>query len=264
MSLVDLVSDNLRFLVIGGIGYYLAVQQGYVTAPDLPDSTGLVVLALLALGVAGYVAAGRIEALQDEDEHDFDNVLVCMEGNSVVGGEFWNLPDEVFDDLSVVSTPDHPAPGTLMPWQTSSVDVWECYTYEPSTNTAVAGWVQSPTATQYRGGESVSRALDFIGEVRTEYEMSHAKYQSLTNQLRGVVRKLDRRRARDQNAMLDPMLTPSFEDGEGTTVSEVLDEMIEDDHLPDDDSDDQPADSGEFVRMDILDEETPEVLTNGE
>jgi hypothetical protein len=70
---------------------------------------------------------------------------------------------------------------------------------------------------------------------------------------------MDRRRDRDQQAILDPHLTPEFGSEEGATVSEVINEEMPDHLLPnsmraEEQTDDHAGESDDFVGFELLDD----------
>jgi hypothetical protein len=260
MSLSDFLTENFRTLLLLAGGYALAVQQGYIggpSVPEMPDETGIIVLGGLVLLFGGYVAAGKIEGLLPEDRGIF---LVAFEASDHTGGKVYELSEDRFADLEVKE-------GTLFQWPVSE-RVYECRTYNPDANTAVAGWRGSPAASELAGGHDLEDAYAAIEELRDEYEPAQRKLNRIQRRLRSVARTLDRRRARDQNRMLEPNVSPTFDD-EDAGVRGVIQDEFPDELLPDslqedsdDDRDDQDDEQGEFVDFSVLDDTEPEALRN--
>lgn len=257
-SLGDFVSENFRELVVLGGGYALAVQQGYLPAPyvpELPEFSGIFILALLGIGAAGYVAGGKILELIPEEEGVY---LACMESEDYSGVQIWNLSRDRFADMDVRE-------GNLMKWKDSPKEVYEAYHYNDDTNTAVAGWREVPSGSEVGAGIEVEEVYHSIEELKEEFAPAEHKLNLIRRSLRSVARRLDRRRLEEQNQILDPRLTPEFGEGDERPagVSGILREELPPELLPEglqeesDDDQEESDDGEEFVSMDILDETEP-------
>lgn len=254
-GITEIVRDNFKAIVVLVGGYIVAAETGRVAYPEIemPTGWGLAVTAALAVGVASYYYADRILDLLPDDEGIY---LVAFVADDDTGGAVWELTEDQFEAMTVVN-------GSLFQWPVSK-RVYECREYRPEENVAVANWRESVAASELAGSATVVDALEQIRELRHEFEPEARKLRRLQRGLRGVVRKLDRRRLQDQQAVLDQHLTPSF-DSEGATVGAVIEEELPDDLLPDsmDAPDDErlsgersngQGDSGEFVGFDLLDD----------
>ena len=168
----------------------------------------------------------------------------------------WELSPDRFEEMDVVE-------GDLFRWPVGS-EVYECYHYNPETNTAVAGWRGSPADSQLAGGVDLDDAYQFIEDLRDEYEPAQRKLDRIRNRMRLVAREMDRRRLENHNRMLDPALTPDFagEDGRPAGVGDVIRDQFPDELLPEqmregDDENQDVDEEEEFVEMAVLDEQEP-------
>lgn len=261
--MTETVQENAR--EIGGLAL---LYVGYVEmSPDASypsieiTGAGSMLLGAVALAVVGYAAAEKIHDLLPDDEGIY---LVAFEASDEAGGEVWELSEDQFEDM-------HVAAGTLFQWPVSK-RVYECREYRPEENVAVANWRESVAASELVGDTLVADAMEGIAELRREFEPEARKYRLLQRRLRGVVRKLDRRRLEDQQAILDDHTNPTLGDGErGATVADVLREEIPEDLRPesmefddraaveDDHGDGEPGE--DFAGFDLLDDAEP--LENG-
>jgi len=261
MSLGEWISDNSRTLLFLGAGYIAYVELGSAEYPTLPESSGLVVVVALAVAGVGYIAAGKIEGLLPDEEGIY---LVALDASDQAGGAVWELSEDQFEDMTVHA-------GTLFQWPVSK-RVYEVREYDPMENKAVANWRESVAASELAGEVEVVDALEAIAELRDEFEPAAQRFRIIQRRLRSVARKMDRRRDRDQQAILDPHLSPTFGD-DRAGISEVLDEEMPDHLLPksmqaDKQQDIADEENGEFAGFELLDgtadglDPDPEVMSN--
>lgn len=260
-KLSDIINDNFTvILLLIGAGA-LSVQQGYVELPNVesPESTGVILLAVFAVGIGGYIAAGKIENLLPDPRRVY---LIALGEAGEPGGEVWELTPDMFEAMNTVE-------GELLKWPVGA-EVYEVSRYNEETNTAVASYRGELAESSVRGGHDLDEVLDLIQELRQEYAPAHRRLHRLRRKIRSVTRTLDRRRLKDANAMLDPTVTPEFNDEEAT-VSAVLKDELPPDLLPEDMKDDQEGggfegdgdrgDQGDepegFADMSILDDTDP-------
>jgi len=252
MSLSEWVSDNSRTLLLLGAGYVGYVEIGGGQYPTLPESSGLAVVVALAVAGVGYIAAGKIEGLLPDDEGIY---LVAFDASDDTGGSLWELSEDKFEDLEVYA-------GTLFQWPGTSKRVYEVREYRPEDNVAVGNWRESVAGSELAGEALVVDAMEEIQELRSVFEPESQKYRILKRRLRGVARKMDRRRAEDQQSILDENLTPGFNDDNQVTVSDVIQDEIPEELRPDSMSNDDGAavedEPGEhFAGFELLDEPEP-------
>lgn len=261
MNLSGIVRDNFKTIIVLGLGYWAAVTYGYVNVPEIepPTGWGLVATAGVVVAIGAYYYADKILALLPDDEGIF---IVAFEASSEAGGQVWELTEDQFEAMRVVN-------GTLFQWDGTSRRVYEVRDYDPDRNVAVANWRESVAGSQFAGDATVADAMDFITEIREEFEPEAEKYRRLSRRLRSVARKLDRKRLEDQQAVLDPHLAPAFDGDAAATVGDVLRESVEADLLPESMTGEEderltaehgaengatPSDGGEFVPFDVLDD----------
>lgn len=248
----DQITEKWWLFLAIGAGWIAAAEFGYVTGPAEIEGIGIVFTGIAAAGIAGYLAAGKVEGLLPDPEGIY---LIAFNAADESGGELWELSEDQFSDMTVEA-------GTLFEWPTGK-RVYEARSYDPETNTAVANWRESVAGSQLAGDTKVIEALDQITELRNEFEPEARKSRRLQRRIRSIVRKLDRRRLEDQQQILDPETTPSFADRDHSTVSQVVAEELPDDLKPESmkqDQTDQPETEnveGETVGFDLLDESEP-------
>jgi len=260
MSLSEWLSGNSRTLLLLGGVYVGYVELGAGEYPTLPVGSGLAVVVAIAVGVVGYIAAGKIDNLLPEEEGIF---LVALDASDEAGGSVWELSEDQFEDIEVFA-------GTLFQWPVSK-RVYECREYRPEDNVAVANWRESVAASELAGNVQVVDVLEQIGELRDEFEPEAQRFRLVQRRLRSVARKMDRRRDRDQQEILDPHLSPTFGD-DGASVTQVLDEEMPDHLLPNSMTAEKQQDMAdeqgrEFAGFELLDDfdgldPDPEALSN--
>lgn len=256
MTLTEWVQENTRTLAALSLVYVGYVELTDATYPSVPSGSETAVLAAVCVAIAGYVAAGKIADLLPEDEGIY---LVAFKASDETGGEVWELTEDQFADMEVKG-------GTLFQWPTAK-RVYECREYRPEENIAVANWRESVAGSELAGDTLVTDAMEAIAEIRQEYEPAERQLRLIKRRLRGIARKQDRRRARDQNAQLDPHTNPTFGD-DSASISEILQEELPEELRPESmDVDEQVRENGEgepedFAGFEILDEQ--EALQNND
>lgn len=256
-GITGIVSENLTLIVALVLGGLAGAEFGFWTLPDMPDGAGLLASGAVVVVITAWVAGGKIHDLLPEEDGIF---LVAFKTSDEAGGEVWELSEDQFADMEVHA-------GTLFQWPVSK-RVYECREYRPEKNEAVANWRESVAASELAGDTLVVDAMEEIQELRSVFEPESQKFRLLKRRLRGVTRKLDRRRAEDQQTILDDNLTPGFDEEKQATVSDVLQEELPEELRPDsmtgdeDDGDDRHVedDDGEFAGFDLL--ENGEELTH--
>lgn len=251
-GITGFISENIRLLVAIGLGYGALVQTGRVDPPTVPDGSGILVLGGIIVAIGGFIAAGKIDSLLPEEEGYF---LVEFDASDDTGGAVYELSEDQFEDMEVYA-------GTLFQWPVSK-RVYEVREYRPEDNVAVANWRESVAASELAGHVDVEDALEAIGELRDEFEPEAQRFRIVKRRLRSVARKMDRRRDRDQQAIIDPHMTPEFGNEGGATVSDILDEEMPDHLLPnsmqaDEQTDVMNDEDGDFAGFEILDDVSPE------
>lgn len=255
MSLSEQLKERWYLIGAGILAWVAAGQQGLVTPPGEIEGLGVVVTGGVFALVAGYLAAGKVEDLLPDPEGIF---IVAFDSSDETGGEVWEVSEDQFDAMEVVE-------GTLFEWPVSK-RVYEAREYRPEENIAVANWRESVAGSQIAGDVRIVDALSQISELRNEFEPEARKSRRLKRRIRSIVRKLDRRRLEDQQAIIDPTTTPQFDDGEEATVSQVVKEELPEDLQPDSMKDTEPGETPgqepETVGFDLLDEPDQDPLLN--
>ncbi|WP_256402609.1 hypothetical protein [Halorubrum salinum] len=218
---VDNASGWLRenkILVAGLVLLYVAgaEQLGYAYVWEI-DGFGVVATAGVVVAVAGYIAGGYVANLLPDEEGIY---LVAFDASDDTGGSVYELSEDQFADMEVFA-------GTLFEWPVAK-RVYEVREYRPEDNVAVANWRESVAGSQLAGDVNVADAFDQIAELRDEFERDARRGRRIKRRLRSITRTIDRRRLEDQEAILDPTLTPSFDDEEATISAVIADELPED------------------------------------
>lgn len=260
MSITEQLREKWYLVVAACLGWIAAADYGLITGPGEIEGIGVVVTGAVAAALAGFLAAGKVEALLPEDEGIY---IVAFNSADEAGGEIWELSEDQFDAMEVVE-------GSLFEWPVGK-RVFECREYRPEDNIAVANWRESVAGSQIAGDVRIVDALEQISELRDEFEPEARKSRRLQRRIRSIVRKLDRRRLEDQQEILDPTTTPSFSERNDATVSQVVAEELPDDLQPEsmrgEDEDaitpNSPADHSETVSFDLLEDGEDALLNDG-
>jgi hypothetical protein len=235
-----ILAGGLVLLFIGG------AETGRYPYPWEIDGAGVAVTAAVAVAIGGYVAGGYVVDLLPEEEGIY---LVAFDASDDTGGAVYELSEDQFADMDVHA-------GTLFEWPVAK-RVYECREYRPEDNVAVANWRESVAGSELAGDVQVVDALDAIAELRDEFEPEARRARHLKRRLRTIARTIDRRRLQDMEEILDPTLTPSFED-EGATISSILDEELPDELKPQsmkgDDIEPETNGHDETIGFELLDE----------
>ena len=243
------VRDHFKTLLALVGGYVALVETGNASYPTIPEGSGVLVLAGLVVAPAGYIAAGKIDDLLPDPPGVF---IVEFDASSDQGGAVYELTEDQFDAMEVHA-------GSLFQWPTSK-RAYEVREYRPEDNVAVANWRESVAGSELAGHVQVVDALEAIGELRDEFEPEAQRFRIVQRRLRSVARKMDRRRDRDQQAIIEPHLAPEFGNEETATVSDILNEEMPDHLLPNSMRAEEQAESdhgdesGEFAGFEILDD----------
>ncbi|MDZ5810059.1 hypothetical protein U4E84_01650 [Halorubrum sp. AD140] len=235
-----LLAGGLVLLFVGG------AETGRYPYPWEIDGAGVVITAAIAIVVAGYIAGGYVADLLPDDEGIY---LVAFDASDDTGGAVYELSEDQFDAMDVHA-------GTLFEWPVAK-RVYECREYRPEENVAVANWRESVAGSELAGDVQVVDAFDAIAELRDEFEPEARKARHLKRRLRTIARTIDRRRLEDMESILDPTLTPTFED-DNATISSILENELPDDLKPEtmkgDDIDTETNGHGDTINFELLDE----------
>lgn len=209
--------ENSRLLVLAGIGLLIAQWIGWIDL-KLPSWWPLVFAIVGAAGITGYVAGDKIAELIPREP---GILLVAFQADGK-GGEIWELHEDTWAKMDV--------DGTLYEWSESPRRIYECRSYDPDENHAIANWRESEPASSLADGRSVEDALTAIRELRNDLEPEAAKAREMRRRIRGIVRQLDRQRAEEMDEIIDEL---TVDQGiEDATISNVLDESLPDELHP--------------------------------
>jgi len=257
-SIAEGIFGNLKTIIAVGALYLVAADQGYAPPPStltangpiLPDWWQLPVVVAGSAGAVAWVVGGKIaELLPDPSGH----YVVAQEGGDEQGGEVWKLNDTAWEQMDVVD-------GTLYPWSGSPEDAHEVRIYNPDTNASVANWRGTKVASELLAEPTPADAMENIRELRDEYERSAREGEYVKRNLGGILRKVDKQRAKDYNAALQDHVAPSLNDGDSyeELVQKSLPAELLPDHMTGDDRTDGPDPSEHGTEMDFA------VLEDGE
>lgn len=262
MSLVDTVTegvfDNLRTLIVVVAAYLVLSSQGYappLTAlPNIPAWWPFPVVIAGGAGAVAWVVGGMIADLMPQPDGHY---VVAQEGGDEQGGEVWELNDAAWEEMNVTR-------GELYPWTGSPKDAHEVRIYNDATNTSVANWrgtESAKVASELLAQPTVKEAMENIRELRDEYERAAREGDYIKRNVGGMLRKLDKRRAKDYNAALQGVVAPSLNEGKSyeEIIEDILPEEVQPDHLSADDDGEEPDPTEEYgTEMDF------QVLEDGE
>jgi len=212
--------DNWLWFVAMGLAYLAATDLGLIEPVEMPAGSGLVVMAAVIVAIAGWIVAGKIEGLLPDDHGIYIPVI------NAYGEPFqlWELTEDQWEDLDVVDGPLKHIPD-------AKYRAYEAFAYNPEKNVAVSTWRKTLEGSDVVGQPTADAALDLVKEMRDDLE-DEARYgRVLRRQLPSVIRRLDRRRAMEQNKALEPNLTPSFADGD--SLDDLIGQELPNQVLPD-------------------------------
>lgn len=225
MDVGEFVTENTRTLVLVGLGVVAYFEFTAAEWPTIPAWGGLVWAAGFAIAIGAYYAAGKIYALWPEDPRLYFQVHDATRPTAQqIRGEWSVTPDE-WEDWSVTG-------GTLVEQQEVSVNgkLYLCTGFDEENKTVTTSWKHGSDPGEWDGYTHVEDVETRIAELENDLTPRARFGDWFRRNTKGVIRALDRRRAREQNAALDPNLTPSF--GDGDSLDDVLREQMPEDVLP--------------------------------
>jgi len=214
MSLRETVTEgifnNLRTLIVVAVAYVVLADQGYappLSAPNIPEWWPFPVVIACGAGAVAWVVGGKIAELVPEPDGHY---VIAQEGGDEQGGAVWELNDAAWEQMGIVQ-------GELYPWTGSPKDAHEVRIYNDDTNTSVANWrgtESAKVASELLAQPTVKEAMENIRELRDEYERAAREGDYIKRNIGGMLRKLDKRRAKDYNAALQGVVAPSLHEGQ--------------------------------------------------
>jgi len=250
MNIGEWIQRNGRLLGIVILLTVAVVEGTDAQYPTLPEWTGLAVLSAVVVGIAGWIAAGRIYDMLPDEHGVF---IVAFDGDPG-GGEIHELSEDEFAAMEVHN-------GQLYEWPNALHRTYEVRSYDKQSNTAVANYRETAPGSELVSHHTASQAMDQIAELRTEFEAEAERAKHIRRRLPSIVRRLDRQRAKDQARSLEPHLAPSTGDHAG--ITDVLEESMPEHLLPDYMQGDEAAqraadDDGDgWATFDLLDDTEP-------
>jgi hypothetical protein len=182
------------------------------------------------------------------EEHGVYIAVINAQRDDVV--EVWELTEDQYTDLEIVD-------GPLNELENCKHRAYEAMAYNPETNVAVGTWRKSVPASQMVGHNDVEDALDLIHELREFLEPEAKRGRYIRQNLPGIVRALDRERARNQARAIEPQVAPSFG---GQSINDALDEALPEELQPSrmanaEETEEVAEETGEGIGFEILDDE---------
>lgn len=217
----ELINENFTVVAILSIAAIVLWVFGVVSIPSLgvPVWIRTVVLAaVIAIGV-GYIAATMHFSPPEPDWRYI--VAINLDNDPVL--EIHKVTDAVLRDLLVVGEKPITNP--------DGTHTYVCRWFNGSAENPVAitTWKDIPADWELLGTKPSSIEAE-VASLRSTYEDTHGKYRWILDNRHMVFRKLDFKRSRDRDHVIEDHLSPSFD---GDRVSDVLDEIIPDDVRPD-------------------------------
>ena len=180
-------NDLVRLGLIGAAAWYL-------TGGTVPDWGILAGSAVVVAGIAAMFATGRIEALLPDDPRVY---LVRINAKTDEPVAMWSLSPDKFSEMQVEW-------GPLYPYDHATEEAYECYAYDPDTNTAVGTWRRSVPGHQLVGRHDTDDVLDVVGELRGHLEPDARRGERIRQALPSIARTIKFEAMEAQNAALDP------------------------------------------------------------
>lgn len=205
------VDENSRELILGFTALVILQFAGVIDV-GLPDWWPIVGVMIASAGITGYLASDKIAELIPKKD---GILLVAFEADGK-GGEIWELHEATWEEMNV--------DGTLYEWSESPRRIYECRSYDPKTNHAVANWRESEPASTLAQERTVEDVYAAVRELRQDLEPSAAEARELRRRIRGIVRRLDEERTKARARQLDEA---TLDEGIDTaTVSEIIDQEL--------------------------------------
>lgn len=256
--IAGIVRENFRdLLIVGGliVAYYGATDAQPPSGVTVPEWWPLIAVAALLAAIGILFASGKIDDLLPESHGTYLYVINAQRTDVM---ELWELSEDQFADLETINGPLNHLPRCKH-------EAYEVLAYNPEENVAVGTWRQSLPASQLVGHTDVSDAQDKIDELRKFLEPEAKRGRFIRQNLPGLLRALDRERARNQARALEPQVAPSFG---GESINDAIDAMLPDGlkptHMAGNEDVEQVADE-QGVAFEILDEpgDEPLAVDNG-
>jgi len=216
----EILGNNRRAAYLGLIALGILWYTGNLPSAGLPSWWPAVAIAGVAMYVGGRWATKRILDLVPEPN---GILLVEFDDRELGGGSIYELSPEAFANMRVLG-------GELHQWDRSPRRVYEVVDYNPEYNVAVANWRESKPGSAIAAERTVDDALAAVRELRQDFETDAAKARETLRRVRGIVRQLDKDRAKAQEEILDEHVAPDL--GSSRTVSEVIEEQLPEDLHP--------------------------------
>lgn len=210
--------DNSRYLIFGALGV-VVLQWGGVIDLAVPNWWPLAAGTVVFAGAAAYVGADKVSELIPEENGIWLIAFTTTDGK---GGQIWEIHQDDWEDMTV--------DGTLHEWSESPRRMYECRSYDPESNHAVANWRETKPGSELAASGSVEDALSAIRELREDLEPEAAKAREMRRRIRGITRQLDRQRAEKLNKAIDEATVDA--DMGDATISNILDDALPDDLHP--------------------------------
>lgn len=214
------VRENFKFVVGSVLVIWLAWMFGLVSLPNVTLPLWTRVLGTFgAIAAAGGYFAASIR--YDEPEPDW-NYVVEVNIDDPRTPRISRATDAVIQDFRMVK-------GALgSPQGSDSIFYCRWWNRDPENPIGHASWSELPSDTDLLGVKP-SAIEDEVSALRDTYEETHGKFQWVLDHLYMVIRRLDFRRTRSQNEVLEEHVAPSMDD---RGVAEVVDEVIPDELQP--------------------------------
>lgn len=220
-SVKEFLDRYERVFVAATLIYGAAWALGLVD-PAVPWWWPLPLIGILAAVAAAHVFADKILDLFPDKAGIY---VVELNATEDAGGRVIEYTEDEWERTQVR--------GSLYQWDNSQERVYEARKVienEDAPDVIVANWRGTKPASDFLAAKTVDQVYQSIDELRSHLEPEAAEARKLKQQIRGIIRVMDKRRAEEQAAALDAATVD--QSVENATITEVLAEVLDDDLHP--------------------------------
>lgn len=218
----DLIRENFKAVLVVGLAVWLAVVWGIIDIPRLEIPLWARVLG--TFGAVGGVGGIFLASMRFDGKEPDWNYVHEYNSDDPATPRVTKVTDKVVEEMEVYG-------GRRLRSPQGKPKDYVCRYFNGSTERPIAHvtWKDVPSDSELLGTRP-DRIEEEIVALRDTYEETHGRYQWVLDHLYMVVRRLDYRRSRSQNDVLEDHVAPSMG---GDTISEIVDDVIPERLRPD-------------------------------